>query len=113
VIIEVAIHTVKPWRNPATTRFEKSKPHLGKPLAHPTPDHTQAGQHHLHRMRHDMLGPTPLKAIDARRWHATGPFMHANCKVEFLSLGPEWVVVGMAEHAIVVGIGPQETAAHA
>src|SRR5262245_31704862 len=112
-ICEVAVHPIKPRRNPASTRLEKSKSHFRKTFADPTPDHAQASQHHLHRVRNDMLGPPSLKALDARRWHAPGPFMNANSKVEVLRLGPERVVGGMAEHAIVIGIGTQETAAHA
>src|SRR3954465_9914320 len=50
LVIEMPVHAVEPWRNPAAARFEEPDADLRVLLAHPAPDHRETGQHHLHRM---------------------------------------------------------------
>src|SRR5262249_36649187 len=118
-VVEVAIHAVQPPGNPAPTRLEKGNPHLGEALADSPPDHAQAAHHHLHGVRHDMLRPMALHAIDAHCWHSARPFMHTSplmqtdSKVKFLRLRPERFVVGMVKRTMEIGIWTEKTAAHA
>src|SRR6516162_7589955 len=84
------------------------------PLTHAAPDYSEADQHHLHRMGDDVLGAETLEAIDANLRHAgSGPFMKADREIEVLGRGPEWLVIGVVYHLVVVGVGPQKTAPEA
>src|SRR5713226_1114070 len=55
LVIEVTVHAVEPWCDPYTAGFEEGKAHLGIALAYAAPDKAQARQHHLERVRYDML----------------------------------------------------------
>ena len=60
-----------------------------------------------------MTRPATFKAIDADRRHAAGAaFVQANAKIKLLRLGPERIIVRVAEHAVVIRIGSQEPAPH-
>src|SRR5215470_3456672 len=63
------------------------------PLTHAAPDHSEADQHHLHRMGDDVLGAETLEAIDANLRHAgSGPFVKADREIEVLGCGPERLI---------------------
>src|SRR5215813_10892318 len=80
------------------------------PLTHAAPDHSEADQHHLHWMGDDVLGVETLKAIDANLRHAgSGPFVKADREIEVLGRGPKRLVIGVVDHLVVVGVGPQKT----
>src|SRR5205814_3007826 len=70
LIVEMPIHAVEPRRDPAAAGFQETDADLRMLLAHPAPDHRQAGQHHLHRVRHDVPGTAAFEAVYAHRRHA-------------------------------------------
>src|SRR6266851_3138675 len=43
LIVEMPVHPVEPWRDPAAARLEETDPDLRVLLAHAAPDHCQAG----------------------------------------------------------------------
>src|SRR6516165_20997 len=110
----MAVHTVEPRDNPAAAWLQKADAKLRMPLTGAAPDHSEADQHHLHRMGDDVLGAETLEAIDANLGHAgSGPFVKADREIEILGCGPERLVIGVVDHLVVVGVGPQKTALEA
>src|ERR1700730_7238467 len=111
LIIEMAVHAVEPRRDPAATRLQERDADLRVPLAHPAPDHRKAGQHHLHRVRHDVPGGAALETVDADRWHAARTaFMEPDRHVELPRSRPERLVIGVVDHLVVVRGWAQEGA---
>src|SRR5215831_15420652 len=54
------------------------------------------------------------RPIDANLRHAgSGPFMEADREIEVLGRSPEPLVIGVVDHLVVVGVGPQKTAPEA
>src|SRR5215469_10780896 len=84
------------------------------PLAHPAPDDAHAGEHHLHRVRNDMLSTAALEAVhpDGRHIEAR-TFVNPDCHIELFRRIPKGLVSGVVEHLVVVGIGSDETGAEA
>src|SRR5262249_29774577 len=58
LVVEMAIHAVQPWRNPAATRLQETDAHVRKTLTHPAPDDAQSYEHHFHGVRDNVLGAT-------------------------------------------------------
>jgi hypothetical protein len=69
------------------------------------PNHAEARQHHLHRVRYDVLGGPALETVDPDRRHAAAATL--------MEADREIVLLGCAPEPVVVGVGPQEAAAHA
>src|SRR5947207_3429090 len=81
-------------------------------LADTSPDHTHAGQHHLHRVRYDVLRAAALEAIDADRRHAARrALVEADREIEILGGRPKWLVIRVVDHLVVVRVGSQKAAA--
>src|SRR5436309_1319406 len=114
LVVEVTVHAIEPRRDPAAAGFEEGDAHLRMAIAHAAPDDAHGGQHHLHRVRDDVLGAARFEAIDADLRHAAaGALVQADREIQLLDLVPEPIVVGVMEHAPVVGVRPQEARAHA
>ncbi len=108
------VHAVEPRRNPAAARLEKTDAELRVALANPAPDHAHAGEHHLHRMRDDVLSAAALKAVDPDRRHVEArPFVDPDRHVELFRGIPEGLVIRVVGHLVVVGIWPNEAGSHA
>src|SRR5262249_38859234 len=113
LVLEMAIHPIEPWGDPAASRLQEADPDLRKALARAAPDDGERDEHHLHRVRDDVAGAPPLEAIDADGRHAArGALVEADREVELLRLLPESVVVRVIDHSVVVRVGPEEAAPH-
>ena len=85
---------------------------LGWLLAHTAPDHAHASEHHLHRVRDDVLRPATLEPVDTDRRHAAvAALVDADHEIELLGRVPQRLVVGIVQHPVVVWIGPHKPAA--
>src|SRR5262245_43619330 len=114
LVVEVTVHAVEPRRDPSAARFQERDAHARMAIADAIPDHAHGGEHHLHGVRDDVLRAPRGHAVDADLGHAAaGALVQSDGEVELLDLPPEGLVVRVVEHAAVVGIGPQESAAHA
>src|SRR5207248_7762473 len=114
LIVEMAVHPVEPRRDPAAAGFQKADPDLRMLLADAAPDHSETGQHHLHRMRDDVPRPAPIEAVNTDLRHAgSGAFMEADREIEILGGGPERLVIRMIDHLVVVRVGPDKAALEA
>src|SRR6516164_2268137 len=114
LIVEMPVHAVEPRRDPAAARFEEGDADLRVLFADPAPNHAHAGEHHLHRVRDDVAGAAALEAVDADRRHAARrTLVEADREIEILGRRPERLVIGMMDHLVVVGVGPNEAAAEA
>src|SRR6202022_1873900 len=79
LIVKMAVHPIEPRCDPASSRFEKTDAQLGMTLDDAAPDHAHGGEHHLHRVRNDVLSAAPLEAVDADSGHVEArPFMDAD-----------------------------------
>ena len=84
------------------------------PLAYPTPDHREAGQHHLHRVGDDVAGAAPLEPVDADLRHARpGAFVEADSHINVFRRGPEFFIFRLVDHFVVIGVRPDEGALEA
>src|SRR5437879_6054796 len=89
LVVEMAIHAIQPWSDPAATRLQEADTDMRKPLTHPIPDDAQGHEHHFHGVRDNVLGATTGKAINAHRRHAARPaFVEADAEIECLRLSP-------------------------
>src|SRR5262249_30947135 len=70
LVVEMPVHAVEPWRDPAAARFEETDPQFRVALDDPAPDHAHAGEHHLHSMRDDVLRAAARETVDPDRRHA-------------------------------------------
>src|SRR5262245_34932763 len=61
LVVEMAIHAIQPWGNPATTRLQETDADMRKTLTHPTPDDAQGHEHHFHGVRDNVPGATTGK----------------------------------------------------
>jgi hypothetical protein len=110
----MAVHAVEPRRDPAAARLEEPDPQIRMALANPAPDHAHAGQHHLHRVRDDMLRAAALETVNANGWHAAvAALVDADRKVEFLGGAPQRLISGVVELSVVVRVGADKAAAKA
>ncbi len=114
LIVEMAVHAVEPGCDPAAARFEKADADLRVLLAHPAPDHREAGQHHLHRVGDDVARAAPREAVDADLRHpGGGALVKPDREIEILGRRPERLVIRVVDHLVVVGIGADEAGAEA
>src|SRR4029077_19943694 len=113
LIVEMTIHAVEPGRHPTSAGFEETDAQLRMPLDDAAPNHAHAGEHHLHRVRDDVLGAAALKAVDTDCRHIEArTFMNSDRHIELFGGIPERLVVRVVEHFIVVRIWPDEAGAH-
>src|SRR4029078_1674087 len=85
LVIEVPVHAVEPWRDPAAAGFEKPDAQFRMPLDDAAPDHRKTGEHPLHRVGDDVPRAAPLEAVDADLRHAAaGAFVKPDRKIEIL-----------------------------
>src|SRR5207302_8894583 len=103
LIVEMAVHAVEPRRHPAAARLEKTDAQFRVAFDDAAPDHAEARQHHLHRVRDDVLGGTALETVDADRWHAAAAaLMEADREIIFLGGPPERLVYRVVDQPVVV-----------
>src|SRR4029077_12278122 len=114
LVVEMAVHAVEPGRHPAAARLEETHAQFRVTLDDATPDHAEARQHHLHRVRNDVLGGTALETVDADRWHAAAAaLVEADREIVFLGGIPDRHSSRVVDQPVVVRVGPHEAAAHA
>src|SRR5207248_4180618 len=66
VVVEMPVHSIQPWRDPAAARFEERDAQSRVTIDNPAPDHRHRRQHHLHRVAdHVARGAVALEAVDA------------------------------------------------
>src|SRR5438445_6111812 len=115
LVIEVPVHAVEPWRDPAAARLEKRDAQARMTVDDTAPDHAQRNQHHFHRVRdHVARRAVVLEAVDADGRHRVGrSLVKADGEVEVLGHLPERLVHRIADHLLaVIWVRPQEPAAH-
>src|SRR5467141_1716432 len=96
LIVEMAVHPIEPRCDPASSRLEETDAQLRMTLDDAAPDHAHSGEHHLHRVRNDVLSAAPLEAVDADGGHVEArSLMDADRHVELFRLPPEWLVDGI------------------
>src|SRR5260370_32803326 len=101
----MAVHAVEPRSDPAAAGLQEPYADLRMLLAHPTPDHREAGQHHLHRMRDDVLCAAPGEAVDTYSGHsARRSFMKADREVEIFRRRPERLEMRVIDHLAVIRV---------
>ena len=108
------VHAVEPGCYPAPARLQECNTQPRVAVDYTAPDHAQRCQHHLHRVADDVAGAAAFEAVDPDRRHAARrPFVEADGEIEILGGLPERLVIGMVDHLVVVGVGPQKAAAEA
>src|SRR5207247_1009935 len=51
LVVEMAVHAIQPWSNPAAPRLQETDADLGETLTHAAPDDAQGYEHHFHGVR--------------------------------------------------------------
>src|SRR6516162_1087365 len=89
LVVEMTVHAVEPRGDPAAAGFEEPDSQFRVTLAYSAPNHAHTGEHHLHRMRNDVLRAAAFEAVDADRRHAAvAALVDADREVELLCRVP-------------------------
>src|SRR5579883_690828 len=114
LVVKMAVHAVEPWGDPAAAGFEETDPQFRVTVGDAAPDHTHAGEHHLHCVADDVARPAAVKPIDADSRHAArGALMEADRHIEVFGRLPERLVALGVDHLVAVRVGTNETGAEA